>query len=111
MEYTSYDFKPQSGLGDQLVQYVLSKEYVIKKLWKKLPVTQKGPKKRLLALRILSHLRDHEKLTAENLTSLNRGTRLRGQDREEVVALLRAHKLIRKIRGSNAYTRRRRLYG
>lgn len=31
LEYTSYDFKHEVGLGDQLVSYVLAKEYWVKK--------------------------------------------------------------------------------
>ena len=27
LEYTSYDFKPEAGLGDSLIQYILAKEY------------------------------------------------------------------------------------
>ena len=37
LEYTSCDFKPASGLGDQPTQYVLTKEYWIKMAWKATP--------------------------------------------------------------------------
>ena len=30
LEYTSYDFKAEVGLADQLVNYILSKEYLDK---------------------------------------------------------------------------------
>jgi hypothetical protein len=110
MEYTSYDYKAESGLGDQLTRFVLAKEYWIRQLWKDLPEAGKGSKKRALVLRILAHLRDHEKLTTENLTSLSQGSRLRAADRNAVIELLRKHKLIRKIRGSSAFTRGRSLY-
>jgi hypothetical protein len=110
IEYTSYDFKRQSGLGDQLVEYILSKEYWIKRLWREFPVAGKGEKKRLLALRILSHLREHEKLTTENLVSLSRGTRLRQADREVVIDVLRKQKLLRKLPSANAYKRGRKLF-
>ncbi len=110
LEYTSYDFKAQSGLGDQLVRYILSKEYWVRQLWKELPDSAKGQKKRLVALRILSHLRDHEKLTRENLVSLSRGTHLREADRAEVLELLRRKGLIKKLRNSNAYRRGRSLF-
>src|SRR6266446_1393874 len=110
LEYTSYDFKAQSGLGDQLVQFILAKEYWIKKIWRDVPEAGKGQKKRLLALRILSHLRDHEKLAPENLVSLARGTHLRQVDRQEVVEVLYNHRLLRKIRNSKAYTRGRQLF-
>lgn len=110
IEYTSYDFKRQAGLGDQLVQYILAKEYWIKRVWKDIPTAGKGEKKRLLALRILSHLRDHEKLTSENLVSLSRGTRLRKGDFQEVIDVLRKHKLLRKLRNAAAYKRGRQLF-
>ena len=110
IEYTSYDFKRQAGLGDQLVQYILAKEYWIKRVWKDIPVAGKGEKKRLLALRILSHLRDYEKLTSENLVSLSKGSRLRKGDSQEVINVLRKHKLLRKLRNATAYKRGRQLF-
>jgi len=110
LEYTSYDFKPQSGLGDQLIQFILAKEYWVKRIWRDIPTAEKGEKKRLLALRILSHLRDHEKLTSENLASLSRGTRLRLPDRNYVIEVLRRHRLLRKLRNARAYTRGRQLF-
>jgi hypothetical protein len=110
LEYTSYDFKPEVGLGDLLVRYILSKEYWIKKLWKTLPDTQKGGKQRILALRILAHLRDHEKLTMDNLRTLGRGTHLREADREHVMAVLQKHKLVRKAARVEVYTSGRNIY-
>jgi hypothetical protein len=96
LEYTSYDFKPEVGLGDQLVQYILSKEYWTKRAWKEIPSSEKGEKQRLLVLRIIAHLRDHEKLTSDNLKTLLRGTRLRKADSEAVLEILRSQKLIKK---------------
>jgi len=110
LEYTSYDFKHQSGLGDQLVEFILAKEYWIKKIWRDIPAPGNGEKKRRLALRILSHLRDHEKLTPENVVSLSRGTRLRQADRIEVIQILYGHKLLQKLRNSAAYKRGRQLF-
>lgn len=110
LEYTSYDFKRQSGLGDQLVQFILAKEYWIKRIWREIPAAAKGEKKRLLALRILSHLRDHEKLTPENVVSLSRGTHLRQADRAEVIDALHKHRLLRRLRNSAAYKRGRQLF-
>jgi hypothetical protein len=107
IEYTSYDLKRHSGLGDQLVEFILAKEYWIKRIWKDLPATGQGPKKRHLALRILSHLRDHEKLTPENLSSLVRGTCLRQRDRDEVIGVLRKHKFLRKLKTSATFQRNR----
>jgi hypothetical protein len=110
LEYTSYDFKPEVGLGDLLIRYILSKEYWTKKLWKVLPDSQKGAKQRLLALRILAHLRDHEKLTPDNLRKLGGGTRLRAVDREFVLEVLQEHKLIRKAMRGVVFTRGRNIY-
>ena len=110
LEYTSYDFKRDVGLGDQIVTYILSKEYWVKKLWRSIPDSGKGPKKRLLALRILAHLREHEKLTPDNLTSLVRGTRLRRDDTDEVMDLLKDLGVIRRAPGGGAFIRRRSLY-
>jgi hypothetical protein len=110
LEYTSYDYKSVAGLGDQLINYVLSKEYWIKRLWKAFPDTDKGRKKRLMVLRILAHLRDHEQLTLDNLNTIARGTRLREDDRNEVLEELRALKIIRKIRNSSAFKKARKLF-
>ena len=110
LEYTSYDFKPEVGLGDLLAKYVLAKEYWIRKIAKAIPLSGKGAKKRTMALRILAHLRDHEKVTQDNLNKLAQGTHLRKIDRNEVLNELINLKLIRKIRGAPAYRLRRQLY-
>jgi hypothetical protein len=47
LEYTSYDYKSEAGLGDQLVNYVLAKQYWTKKIWTAIPEAGKGQKKRL----------------------------------------------------------------
>jgi len=110
LEYTSYDFKPEVGIGDLLSRYILSKEYWVKRIWKAIPEVGKGAKKRVMALRILAHFREHAKLTTDNLKVIARGTRLRETDREEVVDTLRSLKLIRKIKGAPAYASRRKLF-
>jgi hypothetical protein len=110
LEYTSYDFKAEAGLGDQLVKYILSREYWVKRIWKAVPQPQKGEKKRVMALRVLAHLRDHEKLTLDNLKTIARGTRLRESDRNDVVDQLRDLKLIRKIKNASAYRLSRSLF-
>jgi len=107
LEYTSYDFKTDTGLGDQLIQLVLSREYWVKKLWKGIPSSTKGRKKRLLALRILAHLRDYEKLTPDNLKTLGRGTRLRKDDVNEVIDILKQNRL---IKGKNVYKKRKKIF-
>jgi hypothetical protein len=110
LEYTSYDFKVEVGLGDLLTRYILAKEYWIKRIWKAIPDTGKGSKKRIMAVRILAHFRDHAKLTADNLKVIARGTRLRKLDHDEVVETLRSQKLIRKIKGAPAYSSTRKLF-
>jgi hypothetical protein len=110
LEYTSYDYKPVAGLGDQLINFVLSKQYWIKKIWAAIPEADKGQKKRLMAVRILAHMKDHDQLTSNNLQTIIRGTRLRKNDRTEVVTILRELKLIRKIRGADAFTHGRKIY-
>lgn len=111
LEYTSYDYRPEAGLGDQLVTYVLSKQYWIKKIWTAIPEGGKnGAKKRHMAVRILAHMRDHAKLTNDNLKTIARGTHLRESDRIEVLEVMRKLKLIKKLRGSNAYKLGRKLY-
>ena len=110
LEYTSYDFKRDVGLGDQLISFVLAKEYWTRRLWKALPDAGKGPKKRVMALQVLAHFRDHEKLTPDNLRSIARGSRLREADRAEVLEVLRKLSLIKKSQGGGAYLLRRTLY-
>lgn len=111
LEYTAYDFKPERGLGDQLVTYILAKEYWVKKIWAAIPESGNGRKMRLMALRVLAHLRDHDKLTADNVYAVARGTHLREADRDRVVEVLRGLKLLKKIKGAEAFTAKRNLYG
>ena len=81
LEYTRYDYRKPSGLGDALIHYILRKEYWVRKLWNEMPPGDKADKMLFLGLRIIAHLRDYERLTSENLQSLARGTRLRHDDR------------------------------
>jgi hypothetical protein len=110
LEYTSYDYKAEAGLGDQLVTYVLAKQYWIKKIWAEIPEAGKGQKKRLMAIRILAHMRDHAKLTSDNLQTIAYGTRLRETDRNDVIEVLRNLNLIRKIRNADAFKTARKLF-
>lgn len=110
LEYTSYDFKHEVGLGDQLVSFVLAKEYWVRKLWRSIPEAGKGQKKRMMALRILAHLREHEKLTPDNLKAMAKGTHLREADRQDVVGTLRDLGLLKKSKGGAAHVVRRVLF-
>lgn len=104
VEYTSYDIKPAAGLGDSLVQFILSKEYWVKRIWKDIPESGNGRKMRTMALRILAHFREHDRLTSDNLRTVARGTHLRETDRDVVIQVLRDLKLLRKVKGAQAYT-------
>lgn len=63
-----------------------------------------------MALRIIAHLPDHEKLTLDNLKTIARGTHLRELDRNDVIEQLRNLKLIRKIKNASAYRLSRSLF-
>lgn len=110
LEYTSFDFKPEVGLGDLLIRYILVKEYWVKRIWAAIPEANKGQKKRVMALRVLAHYREHAKLTDDNIRVLAQGTRLREADRDDVIEILRSLKLIRKIKGAPAYASSRKLF-
>ena len=110
LEYTSYDFKKAAGLGDLLIQYVLAKDFWVKKIGKNISDEPKSEKLMLLSLRILAHLRDHEKLTSDNQKSLVRGTRLRQIDWDRVIDALKKLKLIRKIKNAKAYKKYRNIF-
>jgi hypothetical protein len=112
LEYTSYDFKETSGLGDSLVENILSKEYLVKKIWKKIPdLDVKHEKKRILSLRILAHLRDHDTVNRDNIKSLLRGSRLRKDDSDEVLKVLKELKLIKTTSKKDVFLKRRIIYG
>jgi hypothetical protein len=110
LEYTSYDYKPTAGLGDQLLNYVVAKQYWAKKIWSALPDTVKGRKQRRIAVRILAHLRDHSTLTSDNIRTIVRGTHLREHDINDVLEVLRELKIIRKIKNSTAFKLGRKIY-
>lgn len=110
LEYTSYDYRAASGLGDQLINGILSKQHWIKKIWSAIPASGKGTKKRQLALWILAHLREHTFLDANNLRSLARGTHLRETDKDSVLGVLVKMGLLRKARGLQTYELKAKLY-
>ncbi len=107
LEYTRYDYKPQVGLGSQLIEYILRKEYWVRKIYKEISGTGKTDKKLELCLKIIAHLRDNQKLTPENFQDLTRGSRLREQDRQKVLGILKGFRFIRKLRNSSVYMRYR----
>lgn len=110
LEYTSYDFKPDTGLGDQLAKSILSKEFWVRKITKHLANSQKLDKKILLSLKILAHLRDLVVLSLDNVKSLAKGTHLRKQDYDEVLDCLSDLNLIQRRRNSKVYILRRNIY-
>jgi len=109
LEYTSYDFKRDAGLGDQLMQ-ILAREYWAKKIWRETSGEDKVDKMRVAAMKILAHFRDHQKLTGENLRSLTRGTHFRGEDRDALLEMLTRLKLIRRLKGSKVHVLRKKIY-
>jgi hypothetical protein len=111
IEYTSYDFKKDVGLGDLLIRYILVKEYWFKRINRELDNQPNSDKKKLLAVKIVAHLRDHDRLTPENVKSLSRGTRLRRNDSEEVLNVLYGLRLIKKLnRNSRVFVKRINMY-
>lgn len=110
LEYTSYDYRKEVGLGDLLVSYILMKEYWVKELHKEISGKQYPERKLLLALKILAHLRDYDKLTLDNIKTLVRGTRLRQENREEVLGILHRLRLIKRIRNTSVYRRGRNIF-
>ncbi len=109
LEYISYDYKKEKGLGYQLIYYILKKEYLIKQIEKAIGSGHNAEKMFLLALKIVGYLRDHDKLTSENVVSLSRGTRLRNKD--EVVELLVKLKIIKSLKETKkVFIRGRKIY-
>lgn len=94
LEYTSYDFTKEKGLGDRLLD-VLSKEPLIQKIWKEITNGNIEKKKRL-SLRILAHYRENERLTLDNVAVLKRGLNLRAEGVNEVLQQLLKNKIISK---------------
>jgi hypothetical protein len=110
LEYSSYDFKRGAGLGDRLMTHILAREHRVKKIWRAIPDSDKGRKQRLMAMRVLAYLRDHERLTADHLRSLARGSRLRTVDRTRTIEVLERSGAIRKSRGGEVFVRGRGLF-
>lgn len=110
IEYTSYDYKKNSGLGYQLVFSILGKESLVKKIHGILVGHKYVEKKMQLALKILGHLRDHERLNHDNIKALARGLRLRQNDTEDVLQALESQKIVKKIKGSKIYMKKRQVF-
>ena len=110
IEYTSYDYRKDSGLGYQLVFSILAKEYLVRKVQKELTGQKYLEKKVQLALKILGHLREHERLNQDNIKTLARGLRLRQGDTGNVLDVLVALKIIKKIADSKVYKKRRQIF-
>lgn len=109
LEYTSYDFKKEAGLGDQLTK-ILDKEYWVRKIWKEVRSEARADKMKLVLLKILAHFRDHEKLTGDNYRSLTMGTHLRAADRESILGALKKLKLIKRVKGADVHVLRKKIY-
>lgn len=110
LEYTRYDYTKDVGIGNLLMQHILAKEFWYKRIWKKISHQPKADKIMLLCLRILAHLRDHEKLAPENLQKLKlkKGMRLRADDHSKSLEVLSELRLIKKLsQRSSVYTIRK----
>jgi len=110
IEYTSYDYKKDSGLGYQLIFSILGKEYLVKKIRGALAEQQYVDKKIQLALKIMGHLRDYERLNQDNIKTLARGLRLRKTHTDNVLRVLENQKIIKKIKGTKVYTKRLQIF-
>ena len=95
LEYKSYNFKP-GGLGDQFVRLLLAKEFWVKQIWKSIHGSGKGWTKRILALRIVGHLRDGKPLRLDGVRVLAKGTGLRKPDCQKVLRTLERRRIIRR---------------
>jgi hypothetical protein len=108
IEYVSYDYKVNKGLGYQIIKYILSKEHLYKKIEKQLKGDQKQEANILLSLKIIAHTRENEIVTSENVVALGRGLRLRKDDRDKVMKILRDLRIIRK--NKNIHTRFKKVF-
>jgi len=90
IEYESYDFNPDHGLGHHLVTQLLSKEPLVQQIWKSIPEAGDGVIKRVLALRILGDMRHrNQKIIAlKDVQRLARRTGLKKSDCEDVLKAL-----------------------
>lgn len=84
LEYTRYDYSPETGLAPALFA-LLRKEYWSKKILAEFhrvySETAKVEKAFMASMRLLGHLKEFEKLTSDNIRKAFRGTRLRKNDR------------------------------
>jgi hypothetical protein len=110
IEYTSYDYKRDTGLGYQLIFSILSREYLIKQIRSILANEEHLEKKFQLALKILGYLRDHERLNPDNIRKLVRGSHLRKIHTDSVLRVLEILKIIKKMKNSRVYTKKRQIF-
>jgi len=86
---------------------LLKKEYWPKKIYSELKRGESDakllPRSFIVALKIIAHLRDFDRITYDNLRKICKGTHLRQHTRDEVLQALKKLKLIRKERGRDVY--------
>jgi len=109
LEYTRYDYQDNVGLGYVLVHYILKKEYWVKKIISELGGREKLELKLRVALKMLAHLRDHQRLFKDNIDALARGSRLRKNDHQEIIETLLKLKLIKK-KANSVYVACRKMF-
>ncbi|MDD5016385.1 MAG: hypothetical protein PHW73_15055 [Atribacterota bacterium] len=110
IEYTSYDYRKDSGLGYQLIYYILYKEYLVKKIHAVFSGQEYVEKKVQLALKIMGYLRDHERLNQDNISTLARGLRLRKTHTDNVMKALEDLRVIKKAGGLSVYSKRLQIF-
>lgn len=94
IEYSNYnDFDTERGLFQQIVRYLVRDQTHPRNIYDNLNADSRT-EKFTVALRILAHLRDHRRLTRDDLPRLVRGSYLRKDGVSEVVEVLRTLGLI-----------------
>jgi hypothetical protein len=112
LEYSRYDFRPERGLGDALLN-ILKKEYwcrrIIEELRREISERDRLDKSVLVALRICAHFREFERLTDENLRRYARGTHFRTRDISTILQAMQNLRILRRG-GAGVFHRARNLF-
>jgi hypothetical protein len=88
IQYSSYEpFDTAQGLVSKLTEYLVKPQTYPHKIWQKLEGENRD-RRYYLALRVLAHFRDHQRLTTEDLREMSQGTYLRNNDRLQIMQAL-----------------------
>lgn len=93
IEYSSTESRKAGGLISNITRYLVRDQTHPRRIWQNLGGKNKD-KKFYLALAILAHFRDNNRLTHEDITRLSRGLYLRGEAQDEVTKVLEDQKLL-----------------